>query len=192
MASAHLSGFTYWIFLVRGSVALALGAALLVSGAGLSLLASFLAGYWILGALVTLRWVVGHPGVSGRRFGALAAAIGLVAGILLFLREVLDALIEQGLLLDLIGAIAIAMGLLRLSGKFHDDQVAGEKPRGRYRLVIGMLDVVLGVAVIVANEDSVSQVRLALGVWGLLTGTFLLLDALRVRRLSHVAKQAEA
>jgi hypothetical protein len=35
-------------------------------------------------------------------------------------------------------------------------------PRGRYRLVVGTLDVGLGVALLLMSEDTVSIVRLAL------------------------------
>jgi len=107
-------------------------------------------------------------------------------------REPLEGLIDQGLVLDLLGLCAIATGLLRLSGVFRDDQLAGERPRHRYRLVVGALDVVLGVALVVVSERSVPDIRLALGVWGLLTGTFLLLDALRLRRLDRSRRGAPA
>ena len=184
---ASLPRLTYWIFLARGCFALVLGVALLASGSGLSRLGNFLAVYWIIGALLTLRWAVGHRAATGRRLGAIAGLIGIVAGILVLLRAVLDGLVGEGYLLDLLGLCAIATGILRLAGGFRDDQLASENPRGRYRFVVGTLDLGLGVALIAVSEEtvSVSTVQLALGVWGLLTGTFLLLDAIRLRRLDH-------
>jgi uncharacterized membrane protein HdeD (DUF308 family) len=187
MTSGELPRWTYWVFLARGSFALALGIALLASGSGLSLLGNFLAVYWIVGAVLTLRWATGHRAATGRRLGAVAGLIGIVAGILVLLRGLLDDLVDQGYLLDLLGVCALATGVLRLSGGFRDDQFASDKPRDRYRLVVGTLDVGLGVALILVSEETVSTVRLALGVWGLLTGTFLVLDAFRLRRLDRAS-----
>jgi uncharacterized membrane protein HdeD (DUF308 family) len=192
MTSSELPSWTYWVFLVRGCFALALGAALLVTGSGLSPLGNFLAVYWIVGAVLTLRWASGHPAARGRRLAATAGLTGIVAGSLVLLRELLDAIGEQGYLLDLLGLCAIATGLLRLAGGFRDDQLATEMPRGRYRLVVGALDVGLGVALLLVSEDTVSIVQLALGVWGLLTGTFLVLDALRLRRFARSGGGATA
>jgi uncharacterized membrane protein HdeD (DUF308 family) len=192
MATREIPRWTYWVFLVRGCVALTLGAALLLAGEGLSLLASFVGGFWIAGALLTLHWAVVNRAAPGRRLAKLVGVVGLAAGIALILRQLIDALIEQGLLLDILGLTSIAMGLLRLSGRFHDDQLAVHRPRARYRIVVGTLDIVLGAAVLVASEDNVSEVRLVLGIWGLLVGTFLVLDALRLRRFARSERQAGA
>jgi uncharacterized membrane protein HdeD (DUF308 family) len=191
-SSGEIPRWTYWVFLVRGCVAFTLGASLLLSGEGLGLLASFVGGYWIVGALLTLHWAIGNRAAPGRRLGTLVGLIGLAAGIVLLLRELIDALVEQGLLLDVLGLAAIGMGLLRLSGKFHDDQLAAHRPRARYRLVVGTLDIVLGVAVLVVSGENVSEVRLVLGIWGLLVGTFLVLDALRLRRYDRTRSGAGA
>ena len=183
--------WAFWVFVIRGSVALALGVALLLSGDALYKLGTFVAVYWIIGALLTLRWAVQHRPVKGWRVGGLAGLIGVVVGVMFLLRELLNTFIEEGLLLDLLGLSAVGMGVVRLLGGFHDDQVAGDSPRLRYRVVVGGLDIVLGLALLVASETSASQIRLALGVWGLLTGTFLLLDALRLRRLGSPSGPGE-
>jgi uncharacterized membrane protein HdeD (DUF308 family) len=114
-----------------------------------------------------------------------AGATGLVAGVALVLRELLHALIDEGLLVDFLGVSAIATGLLRMLGTFHDDQLAGEHPRRRYRFVVGPLEILLGVALFIADDGTSDDVRIALGVWGLSTGTFLLLDAFTLRRLAR-------
>jgi uncharacterized membrane protein HdeD (DUF308 family) len=182
-APGGLSGWAYWVFLARGCLALALGAMLLVSDSGLTLLGNFLAVYWIVGAVVTLRWAAGNRPAAGHRLGTVAGLIGIVAGILVLLRAVLKEIVGRGHLLDLLGLCAMVTGLLRLSGAFRDDQLSRDGPRGRYRFVVGALDVGLGVALIAVSQDTVSTVRLALGAWGLLAGTFLLLDAIRLRRV---------
>jgi len=188
MASGELPRWTYWVFLARGCFALALGIALLATGAGLTMLGNFMAVYWIVGAVLTLRWAVGHREVAGHRLGAIAGLIGIVAGSLVLLRELVKELVGQGYLLDLLGLSAIATGLLRLSGAFRDDQLASGSPRVRYRFVVGTLDVGLGVALVLVSEDTLSTVRLALAAWGLLTGTFLVLDAIRLRRFDRARR----
>ena len=102
---------------------------------------------------------------------------------MVLLRKPLSELFDEGLLLDLLGSSAIATGLLRLFGRFHDDQLEGMRPRRRYRVGIGVLEIALGLTLILADGGSASSIRIALGVWGLVTGTFLLLDGLWIRRV---------
>ena len=73
--SQPLSRRAYYVYLARATFALALGVALLLSGSGLSNLATFIAVYWILAAVVTLRWVGVHHEVKGRRSGLLAGTM---------------------------------------------------------------------------------------------------------------------
>ncbi len=182
-AGPALPRWAYRLFLVRGVVALALGLALLLSGSSLSRLTTFVAVYWIVAALLTLRWVGGKPTLPHRWLGFLAGATALVAGTAVVLRGALGALLSRGALLDMLGLSAIATGLVRFGGWFHDDQLGREHPRRRYRFVIGTLEIVLGIALLLTDEGPTDQIQIALGVWGLATGTFLLLDAFTLRRL---------
>jgi len=174
--------WAYVVFVARGTVALALGITLLSAGANLSRLTTFIAAYWIVAALLTLHWVVTHRVLPHRRLTFVAGSIALIAGATVVLRSVIHALVGEGLVLDLLGASAIAIGTLRLSGTIHDDQLARDHPRRRYRFVVGALEVVLGVALLLADEGATDQIRVVLSVWGLCTGTFLLLDAFMLRR----------
>jgi uncharacterized membrane protein HdeD (DUF308 family) len=192
MRSNRLPAWALWVFIVRGTFALALGVALLFSGAGLSRLGTYVAVYWLLAALLTLRWASRQDAVSGRRVGAAAGAIGLATGLMVLLREPLSGLIDESLLMNLLGLSAIATGMLRLFGRFHDDQLEGARPRRSYRIVVGTLELVLGTALLMADEGSASTIRLSLGVWGLLTGTFLILDGLWLRRLQHADAKRSA
>lgn len=175
----------YRLLLVRGAVALALGIAVLLSGSKFSRLTTFVAVYWIVAALLTLRWVSGNPALPHRRIGFAAGVTALVAGMAVVFRGLLDELLSRAALLDILGVSALATGLLRMSGWFHDDQLGREHPRRRYRFVIGTLEIVLGVALFLTDEAATDQIRIALAVWGLTTGTFLLLDGLTLRRLAH-------
>jgi uncharacterized membrane protein HdeD (DUF308 family) len=173
----------YYIYLARATFVLALGVALLLTGSTLSNLATFIAVYWILAALVTLRWVGANSEGRGRRIGLIAGGAALAAGVALALRHPLGAVVGEEAVMDFLGATAIAMGLLRLSGWLHDDQLKKEHPRRRYRIVGGLMDVVLGLALITASARTSTGITLVVGAWALSTGTLLLLDGLTLRRL---------
>jgi len=185
MSSAQLPTFAVWMFLIRGSAALVLGIAALASDVDLSRLGTYVAVYWIVAALLTLRWAAGGDAERGRRLAVAAGTVGLAAGTMVLLRKPLSQLFDDGLLLDLLGSSAIATGLLRLFGRFHDDQLEDMRPRMRYRIGIGALEITLGLTLILADEESASTIRIALGVWGVVTGAFLLLDGLWIRRMRH-------
>jgi uncharacterized membrane protein HdeD (DUF308 family) len=183
MSSTPLPTFVVWVFLIRGSAALFLGVAALAADVDLSRLGTYVAVYWVVAALLTLRWALGSEAEPGRRIAIAAGAIGLAAGVMVLLRKPLSGFVDEGLLLDLLGASATATGLLRLFGRFHDDQLESMRPRMRYRVGIGALEIALGLTLILADEGSAPSIRIALGVWGLVTGTFLILDGLWIRRI---------
>ena len=174
----------WWITFIRGLVALGLGGALLVAGAGQSRLATFIGVCWLLGAVLTARWVMRSRGAPGRRSAIVAAAIGTVAASVLLARRPLHGVVGTGALLDLVGAAAIATGVLRMLGGFHAQVPA---PR-RHSMLIGALDVGIGAVLIITSDATSAWVRFVAAAWGLAGGTLLLLDALRTRgaRLTHI------
>jgi uncharacterized membrane protein HdeD (DUF308 family) len=182
----------WWLILVRGLVALCLGSALLVAGAGQSRLATFIGIYWLLGAVLTIRWVMRSGSVAGRRVGALAAGIGAVSALALLARQPLDDVVGTGVLLDLVGAGAIATGAMRLLGGFRDDQLADERHRKRNSMLVGALDIGLGTTLILTSDATSTWVRFLAATWGLVGGTLLLVGALRVRRLVRASAESSS
>jgi len=181
MSTARVAGL-WWIVLFRAIVALALGIGVLVGSGERPMLANFIAVYWLLGSLLTLRWVLTHRWITGARLGLAAALVGLTAATLLLLRDALEGTIAPETTFDLLGLTAILSGTLRLLGGFHDDQIPGVRPRLRHRVLIGILDIGLGLALVLTEGRSTATV-IAAGVWALVGGTLLLLDALTLRRL---------
>ena len=175
------------IAFARGLVALFLGAVLLVAGAGESRLATFIGGYWLLGSVLTIRWVLRSRGVAGRRLGALAAVIGAGTAVALLARKPLDGVIGTAALLDLVGAGAIATGTMRILGGFRDDELPDEHRHNRNSIVVGALDAGLGIALILTSDSTSMWVRFLAAAWGLAGGTLLLVDALRIRRFAATA-----
>jgi uncharacterized membrane protein HdeD (DUF308 family) len=169
------------VYLVRGALALTFGVAVLLFGTGLSRLCTFVALYVTAAGVLTLHWAVAR----GRRAGAaLALTIGLLwigTGVAVLAREQLQDAIGEGALLDALGLVAVATGVIRIAGWFHDDPLAGDRPRRRYRYVVGPLDIWLGLAVLVADEHTSTGIRITLGLWGVVTATFLILDGLAAR-----------
>ena len=186
------SGQGWRLSLVRGVVALFLGGALLVAGAGQSRLATFIGAYWLIGAVLTLRWVLRNRAVPGRRLAALAAAIGTIAAVALLAREPLNHVVGTRALLDLVGAGAIATGAMRILGGFRDDQLSDGRRRNRDSILAGTLDAGLGLVLILASDPTSTWVRFVAAAWGLVAGTILLLDALRLRRFAATVTEPDS
>ena len=177
----------YLVFVVRGAVALGLGLTVLVEGSNLSRLTTFIAVYWIVAAAFTIRWVAAQPKHSHRGLSFFAGVLGLAVGVAVVARVLFQHLLSDGAFLDFLGVSAIVIGVLRFLGAIHDDQLQREHPRRRYRFVVGSFEVLIGVGLLVADKGATLQIRVAIGVWGLAMGTFLLLDGLAARRLSQAA-----
>jgi uncharacterized membrane protein HdeD (DUF308 family) len=184
-ATPAVPRWAYVVFVVRGAVALALGLSLLAAGANLSRLVTFVAIYWIVAAVLTLHWVAVHRVLPHRRVAFAAGLAGLVVGLAVAFRNLFQTLLSEGAFLDFLGLTAIAIGGLRLMGTIHDDQLSRDGSRRRYRFVLGTLEVVLGIALLTAEQAATDEIRLALALWALATGTFLLLDALTLRSLTR-------
>ena len=71
--------------------------------------------------------------------------------------------------------------MLRLFGAFHDDESAVVRRRWK-PVALGSLEVVLGLP-LVFQEDSTRLLIVVVGVWGVVGGTILLLDSLKLREL---------
>ena len=178
----------WWLTLARGLVALCLGGALLVAGAGQSRLATFIGIYWLLGSVLTIRWVLRSRGAPGTGLGALAAGIGATTALALLARRPIDGVIGLGALLDLVGAGAIATGALRLLGGFRDNQLPDEHQRRRGSMLVGALDVGLGIALILTSDATSTWVRILAAAWGIVGGTLLLVNALQLRRVARTTR----
>jgi uncharacterized membrane protein HdeD (DUF308 family) len=170
----------WWIVLARAVVALVLGAAVLLSEKTKPALGNFIAVYWLLGSVLTLRWFLEHRPRPGSRLALAAALVGILAGSLVLLRFLLRDAVSADVVLALLGVAAVLTGALRLSGAFHDDQVAADRPRLPHRVALGVLELAAG-AVLLLAHDLTRVVAVIAGLWGLAGGTILLLDALALR-----------
>ena len=183
--SARLWG----IMLARAVVALLLGLSLLLPEKTRPALRNFIGIYWLLGSLLTLRWVSRHRRERGTRLARAAAVMGILAGVLVLARSALEDLLSASLVLTLLGLTAILTGLLRLSGSFRDHVVDG-RPRLPHRVALGVLELALGVLLVLAHRAT-RPVAIAAGLWAIVGGTIMLVDALALRRMAHPLGRAE-
>lgn len=179
----------WWIMLARAVVAFLLGLAVLLSEKTRPALGNFIGVYWLLGSVLTLRWLSSHRRQPGNRLVWAAAIIGVVAGLLVLLRFALEDVLSTSLVLTLLGLTAILTGLLRLSGTFRDHVVDG-RPRLPHRLALGVLELALGVLLLLARSAT-RPVAIAAGLWAVVGGTIMLVDALILRRMGRPLGQAE-
>jgi uncharacterized membrane protein HdeD (DUF308 family) len=111
----------------------------------------------------------------------LAGIIGLVAALLVLGRHVLEPVVSAQFLVDAFAVSAILTGTLRLAGAFEV-----ERRTGRWwtfgGLALGSVEIVLGAIVLYAGQGNLRLVTAAVGAWGLIGGTLLLLEGIKIRR----------
>jgi uncharacterized membrane protein HdeD (DUF308 family) len=115
--------------------------------------------------------------------------MGILAGVLVLARSALEDVLSASLVLTLLGLTAILTGLLRLSGSFRDHVVDG-RPRLPHRVALGVLELALGVVLVLAHRAT-RPVAIAAGLWAIVGGTIMLVDALALRRMAHPLGRAE-
>jgi uncharacterized membrane protein HdeD (DUF308 family) len=174
----------WWIGIVRGTIALALGSSALLASGTAERLATFLALYWLAGGIVTIRFAWAVRPTAGFRLAWVAGAVAITAALLVALREFLSGVVSPATVIDVLGFAAVAMGTLRLVGAFEIER------RTSHRwsiggLVLGGLELVTGIILLVAADTQSSALMITVGSWALASGTLLMLEAVRARRVAH-------
>ena len=170
----------WWISVVRGAIAFALGLSALVWSGSPERLATFLALYWLAGGVVTLRlaWAM-RPSV-GFRVAAVAGVVAVTAALLVVLREFLSGVVSPDRMVDILGFAAVAMGTLRLVGAFEIERRTGRR-WSIGGLVLGVLELGTGVLLLATDARSLT-VMVTVGTWALASGTLLIVEGVRVHR----------
>ncbi len=146
--------------MIRGAIAVTLGVLVTVTGSHRAALVNFLGIYWLVSAVLTIAWAQRIRWKRGSRLGLLAGMIGIVAGLLVLLRHVLEPIVFVWLLLDALGVSATLTGTLRLAGAFE-----AERTTGRWwtfgGLAIGSVEIVLGAIVLYAGSGNLRFITAA-------------------------------
>jgi len=177
---AHRVARLWWIGVFRGVVALALGVTALLASGSPERLATFLALYWLAGGVVTLRLAWAMRPSLGFRLAAVAGVVAITAALLVVLREFLAGAISPVTTINILGLAAFAMGTLRLVGAFEIERRTGHR-WSVGGLILGVLEIGTGILLIATDTVSRSVIVMA-GVWALVSGTLLILEAVRARR----------
>ena len=172
----------WWISLLRGCLALFLGIGALISGASQPMLVNFIAVYWLLGGVLTTRWALGIRWRAGARLGLAAGVLAIGTGLLLLARHALDDLVNVEVLISIVALTTVATGCLRLVGAFEVEEHTGH----RWTIggiILGSVEVCLGAVLFLVRDAQASTVRITIGVWGLVAGSLLLLQGVRMLHL---------
>ena len=165
----------WWLLVGRAVLVLSLGLAFLLTGDNRSILGNLLSTAWLAGAVLTLAWVRTNWGRRGSRLSLIAGVVGIAGAIIGLSRFLIQSAISSDAALAILGATAVLVGALRLSGAYRDD--AAERPRLSRRIVLGLGEVIVGVVWITTDEVT-PTVTTSAGIWGLVGGTIMLIDAI--------------
>ena len=169
----------WWISVLRGGLALLLGIGALISEASDQLLVNYIALYWLLGGLLTIRWALGVRWRAGSRLGLAAGLLATAMGLVLIARHRLEDIVSPEALIGAVAVTTMATGCLRIVGAFEVEERTGH----RWTIggmILGSVEVVLGVILLLVRNTQGSTVRLTIGIWGLVAGSLLLAQGFRM------------
>lgn len=169
----------WWISVLRGGLALLLGIGALISEASDQLLVNYIALYWLLGGLLTIRWALGVRWRAGSRLGLAAGLLATAMGLVLIARHRLEDIVSPEALIGAVAVTTVATGCLRIVGAFEVEERTGH----RWTIggmILGSVEVVLGVILLLVRNTQGSTVRLTIGIWGLVAGSLLLAQGFRM------------
>ena len=175
----------WWISVLRGGLALLLGIGALISEASDQLLVNYIALYWLLGGLLTIRWALGVKWRAGSRLGLAAGLLATAMGLVLIARHRLEDIVSPEALIGAVAVTTVATGCLRIVGAFEVEERTGH----RWTIggmILGSVEVVLGVILLLVRNTQGSTVRLTIGIWGLVAGSLLLAQGIRMLQARRV------
>ncbi len=175
----------WWISVLRGGLALLLGIGALISEASDQLLVNYIALYWLLGGLLTIRWALGVRWRAGSRLGLAAGLLATAMGLVLMARHRLEDIVSPEALIGAVAVTTVATGCLRIVGAFEVEERTGH----RWTIggmILGSVEVVLGVILLLVRNTQGSTVRLTIGIWGLVAGSLLLAQGFRMLQARRV------
>lgn len=168
------------ITLIRGILAVSLGAALLFQpDKALPMLGNFMGMFWLASGIISLRW--GAAGERPRRIAVLAGVIGVLAGLAMLTRRLTSTWVQEDIIFSLLGVVILLTGLLHIFGGFR----VGEGAHRTWSLtafLLGAFEIVLGIMLIVEPYGRSIFFYVAIVIWALVGGFILITEAIRLRR----------
>ncbi len=182
----------FWITLLRGMLAVALGVALFFQpDKARPMLVSYMGMFWLVSGIVSLRW--GVHGERARGLSLLAGAIGVLAGIGMLTRRWTIGVENEEILLMTVGLVILLTGLMHIFGGFRtgpeETHLLGKKRKWSWTsFLLGLFEIVLGLMLVISPLEHGSVVHFSVSIWALVAGAILIGDAVRLRRLRLKAR----
>jgi uncharacterized membrane protein HdeD (DUF308 family) len=185
----------WWLNLVRGLAALAIGIGLLLPVEVFfrvdhlkTILFQFIGIYLLISGIMSLIW-----GFSSRRkFGLwlLAGILGVTGGIAFFLRSILVTALSADVLTITFGLIMLLAGFIHFLGGFRLSEAYGRRWSWSHEF-LGLVEIGTGILIFVSLFVSVENLRIILSSWGLVAGVGLLADGIRMRNLKSTVEESK-
>ena len=170
----------YRVGIARGVLALLLGVAMILQPEKTSdNLATYMGAFWALTGVVTIRAAL--AGQRTRGVPLVSGCAGVVAGLVVFFHERFDDVVAQSVLVWLLGIVILLTGLAHLLEGFSTGDEL-ERQRSRQSVLLGMMEIALGLLFLVGSLDNSRAAYWAAGIWAFTGGVILIGDALLLRR----------
>ncbi|GAF69858.1 unnamed protein product [marine sediment metagenome] len=168
------------ITLFRGLFATVLGLVLLFQPEKTTpILGNFMGVFWLASGLISLRW--GSSGERARGWALLAGVIGVLAGVAMLGRTLVDNYIPQDVMISILGVVILLTGILHAFGGFQigDNQ---HRKLSVTSVILGVFEIVLGTMLIIEPLGRSTFFYLAATIWALVGGFILIGDAFRLHK----------
>ena len=167
------------ITVVRGVLALLLGLALIAyPDKARPMLVNFMGLFLLVSGIMGLRWSV--HGERPRPLALVISAIATLAGALGLGRNLARSLLPELTVILLLGGSAVLMGIIHLFEGMPNVR-EGRLERSWFSVLLGVFEVVLGLAVLYTPLEVGPGVYWAASIWSLAGGIWLFSQALVIR-----------
>jgi uncharacterized membrane protein HdeD (DUF308 family) len=176
---AHGGSVVVWITLVRAALALALGMALILHpDKTRPMLANFMGMFWLAAGIMSLRW--SPSGRRAPRAARVAGVIGVVAGLLVLGRFLIEDVVSEAVGITLLGGVAVLTGIFHVMGGFERERT--HRRLGSWTSVLlGTFEIVLGALLLTTHADFGRGLYLVATAWAFTGAVMLFGEALRTR-----------
>ena len=170
----------WYIYLFRGVFAIILGILLFTQRAQWNVV-QYMGLFWLTIGLSNITWARSRGRETGlARWSLIAGILGVIAGMIALLRPLLAIYFSTLAIVLLLGVLVIFTGILHIFGGFRIGSTYGSQwAWGSY--LVGFVQVILGTIVLIFPWEPIPVVWVAAGVWCIITGILLLIDARRLR-----------
>jgi len=179
-------GIGFWIALLRGIFAIALGLILIFNPEKTKvMLANFMGFFWLTSGIILIRHM--HPvlgkqtdRVLGKRTALVLGLVGILIGLLVVSRSITRRWVDEVVFFELFGAVILLTGVLHMFSEFRIDRAIKLKRTGAQK-ILAIFEIILGAMLILSPLDQGPIVYWTATIWALLGGGLIITDALYQR-----------